>query len=82
MHHCFHHHREEQEFLKTIGKLFGYDYVLGVLLDTEKSISNSIVGARQKTNSTKSISDTAHVTILKNILSGNTKISGSNLARF
>jgi VIT1/CCC1 family predicted Fe2+/Mn2+ transporter len=68
--------------LKTIGKLFGYDYVLGVLLDTEKSISNSIVGARQKTNSTKSISDTAHVTILKNILSGNTKISGSNLARF
>lgn len=36
--------------LKTIGKLFGYDYVLGVLLDTEKSISSSIVGARQKTN--------------------------------
>jgi VIT1/CCC1 family predicted Fe2+/Mn2+ transporter len=68
--------------LKTIGKLFGYDYVLGVLLDTEKSISNSIIGARQKTNSTKSISDTAHVTILKNILSSNTKISGSNLARF
>lgn len=68
--------------LKSIGKLFGYDYVLGVLLDTEKSISNSINGARKRSNSTKSISDTAHVTILKNILSSNTKISGSNLARF
>jgi hypothetical protein len=67
--------------LNKIGEIIGYDYVLGVLLDTEKSISNSIVGARQKTNSTKSISDTAHVTILKNILSTNTKISGPNLAR-
>ena len=28
--------------LNTIGKIFGYDYVLGVLIDTEKSISNAI----------------------------------------
>ena len=68
--------------LKTIGKLFGYNYVLGVLLDTEKSISNSIAGARKKSKTSNSISDTAHVTILKNILNGNSNISGSNLARF
>jgi vacuolar iron transporter family protein len=68
--------------LKIIGKVFGYDYVLGVLLDTEKSISSSIAGARKKSNSPTSISDTAHVTILKNILNNNTKISASNLARF
>ncbi|MEO6302517.1 MAG: VIT1/CCC1 transporter family protein [Bacteroidia bacterium] len=68
--------------LKIIGKLFGYDYVLGVLLDTEKSISGSIAVARKKDKTPISISDTAHVTILKNILNSNSKISGSNLARF
>ncbi|MCC6723029.1 MAG: VIT1/CCC1 transporter family protein [Saprospiraceae bacterium] len=68
--------------LKTIGKVAGYDYVLGVLLDTEKSISSSIVSARKKGQSASSISDTAHVTILKNILNTSSTVSGSNLARF
>ncbi len=68
--------------LQMIGKIFGYDYVLGVLLDTEKSISHAIAGARKKTKTTDSISDTAHVTILKNILNNNKNVSGSNLARF
>ncbi len=68
--------------LRLIGKLFGYDYVLGVLLDTEKSISNAVVSARSKSKTPASISDTAHVTILKNILNNNKNISGTNLARF
>lgn len=68
--------------LRFIGKFLGYDYVLGVLLDTEKSISSSVIKARKTTNTTSSISDTAHVAILKNILNNNTSISGSNLARF
>jgi vacuolar iron transporter family protein len=68
--------------LKGVGRIFGYNYILGVLLDTEKSISNSIIEARKQNKSAVSISDTAHVTILKNILNGNTSISGSNLARF
>jgi VIT1/CCC1 family predicted Fe2+/Mn2+ transporter len=68
--------------LKGIGKALGYDYVLGVLLDTEKSLSNSILKARKRVNQPESLSDTAHVTILKNILNNHTKISGSNLARF
>lgn len=68
--------------LKSIGKAFGYDYVLGVLLDTEKSLSTSILRSRKRTQQTGSLSDTAHVTILKNILNTRTKISGSNLARF
>lgn len=70
------------KILKLIGKVFGYDYVLGVLLDTEKSMSSSVLNARQKSNSAISISDTAHVTILKNILNKNSNVSGSNLARF
>ena len=68
--------------LAFIGKLLGYDYVLGVLLDTEKNLSSSVKHARQKFNSTSSLSDTAHVTILKNILSSAQTVSVSNLARF
>lgn len=68
--------------LKLIGKVLGYDYVLGVLLDTEKSISSSVLSARKKTNTATSLSDTAHVTILKNILNNTQTVSASNLARF
>ncbi len=70
------------KMLSYIGKIFGPDYVLGVLLDTEKSISSALLSARKKSNTSSSISDTAHVSILKNILNGTKKISGSNLARF
>ena len=70
------------KILHRVGRILGYDYILGVLLDTEKSLSNSILTSRKKNSSANSISDTAHVTILKNILNNNTKISGSNLARF
>ncbi len=68
--------------LRFIGKVFGYDYILGVLLDTEKSISSSIVRVKRKSNAAPSLSDTSHVTILKNILNNHQDISGSNLARF
>jgi len=68
--------------LVTIGKILGYNYVLGVLLDTEKSISSSVLNARKKSNSAPSLSDTAHVSILKNILSNHPNVSGANLARF
>lgn len=68
--------------LKLIGSVLGYDYILGVLLDSEKSISSSVLNARKKTNSPISLSDTAHVTILKNILSNTQTITASTLARF
>ncbi len=68
--------------LAFIGKILGYDYVLGVLLETEKSISSAIAGARQHSKTNASISDTAHVTILKNILNTSKTVSGSNLVRF
>jgi VIT1/CCC1 family predicted Fe2+/Mn2+ transporter len=68
--------------LRFIGKVLGYDYVLGVLLDTEKSISSSIVKGKKKSNTSPTLSDTSHVTILRNILDKHQDISGSNLARF
>jgi vacuolar iron transporter family protein len=69
--------------LQWIGKIMGHDYILGVLMDTEKGLSRSILQKRKKNKSeASSISDTAHVTILKNILENQTKVSGTNLARF
>lgn len=70
------------KMLARIGSIFGYDYILGVLLDTEKGLSNSIQKARAKQGSASSISDTAHVTILKNILNNNKEIAGHQLSRF
>lgn len=68
--------------LAFIGKVLGYDYLLGVLLDTEKSLANSVVKHKQKNKEELNINDTAHVSILKNILSNNKKIAGTSLARF
>jgi VIT1/CCC1 family predicted Fe2+/Mn2+ transporter len=69
--------------LHWIGKILGYDYILGVLMDTEKSLSFAIKKERQKAGqNVTSISDTSHVAILKNILDNQTKVGGSSLARF
>lgn len=68
--------------LKFIGKVMGNDYILGVLMDTEKSLSSGIAKARQKQGSNPSISDTAHVSILRNIINKESKVSGSGIARF
>lgn len=65
-----------------IGKVLGYDYILGMLMDTEKSLSSSILTARKKSNLPTSISDTAHVAILRNILSNHKDISSTSLSRF
>ena len=54
--------------LNLIGKTFGYDYVLGVLMDTEKSISNAVISAKQKNKLKISGTETTHVKILRSIL--------------
>lgn len=69
------------KILDRIGKTIGYDYVLGVLLDTEKSISNRIVKERKLSKTEKSLSDTSHVTILKNLLNKSDSTSANNLSR-
>ena len=51
-------------------------------MDTEKSLSSSIGKARVNTKTQASISDTAHVKILENILQNNPKIGGNALSRF
>jgi len=68
--------------LAWVGRVMGYDYLLGVLLDTEKGVSRSILSARSRQRSEANLSDTSHVAILRNILARNATIPAAQLARF
>lgn len=68
--------------LNRIGKVFGYDYVLGALMDTEKSLSNAIVRQKKKNKVQISGNEDSHVKILRSILENETRVSGTQMARF
>ncbi len=70
------------KIFNTIGKLFGYDYVLGVLMDTEKGIANAIVSTKQKKNQKITGIETSHVNILRTILEKQSKVTGPQLSKF
>ncbi len=67
--------------LDRIGKIFGYDYVIGALMDTEKSITQAVV--KQKTEQNKPVTGTEnnHVVILQTLLRNRSKVSGESLSR-
>ena len=67
--------------LNRIGKIFGYDYVLGVLMDTEKSLSNSIINLKKQTKQPITGTEVNHIKVLRNIIE-QSEISGSSIARF
>jgi vacuolar iron transporter family protein len=68
--------------LNFIGKTFGYDYILGVLMDTEKSISSAIIHSKQQNKLPISGTETSHVKILRSILEKEQKVTGQQLSRF
>jgi VIT1/CCC1 family predicted Fe2+/Mn2+ transporter len=68
--------------LNSIGKIFGYDYVLGSLMDTEKSISHAIVGQKQKNKEKITGTETTHVKILRSILEKEEKVTGQQISKF
>lgn len=68
--------------LNIIGKIFGYDYVLGVLMDTERSISNAIISTKQKNKQPVTGTETTHVKILRTILEKEGKATGIQLSKF
>ena len=67
--------------LNRIGKLFGYDYVLGVLMDTEKTLSRSVLQTKEKLNMPVTGAETNHVKVLRNIIE-HSNVSGNTIARF
>ncbi len=70
------------KILRIIGKTFGYDYVFGVLMDTEKSISNAILVTKKQHNIAVTGAETNHVTILRNLLENEAKVTGASLSKF
>jgi predicted membrane protein (TIGR00267 family) len=68
--------------LNTIGKIFGYDYVLGALMDTEKSISSAIIQTKKKNSLEVTGTETNHVKILRTILEKETNVTGAQLSKF
>jgi VIT1/CCC1 family predicted Fe2+/Mn2+ transporter len=65
-----------------IGKTFGYDYVLGALLDTEKNISSAIISTRKKKNKEITGTETNHVRILRSIIESDDRITGAQISKF
>lgn len=70
------------KILERIGKLIGFDYILGILLDTEKSISNSIISTKKRFNKRQAVTDSAHVKVLQNVIAHNNQVTASSLVRF
>jgi VIT1/CCC1 family predicted Fe2+/Mn2+ transporter/rubrerythrin len=68
--------------INTIGKIFGYDYVLGVMMDTEKGISSAIIQTKKKNNVEITGTETNHVKILRSILEKESNVTGSQLSKF
>jgi VIT1/CCC1 family predicted Fe2+/Mn2+ transporter len=67
--------------LHTIGRIFGYDYVLGVLLDTEKNLAQSVLLKKRNSNVDFSGTEVNHVKILRNILENQQNVNAGQLAR-
>ncbi len=68
--------------LNLIGRVFGYSYVLGSLMDTEKSISGAIISHKQKNKQKITGTETTHVKILQSILEKEKNVSGAQLSKF
>lgn len=69
-------------FLNIIGKTLGYDWILGVLMDTEKTISKGLITEKKKQNQTITGMETNHVKILRSILEKDKKTAGIHLSKF
>lgn len=68
--------------LNLIGRVFGYDYVLGALMDTEKSLANAVIATKQRSQLPLRGTESSHVHILRAILEKEDKVTGAQLSKF
>ena len=68
--------------MKLIGRVFGYDYVLGAMMDTEKSLSSAIIKTKNKNKQEITGTETNHVKILKSIVESQTETAGKYISKF
>jgi vacuolar iron transporter family protein len=67
--------------LDRIGKIFGYDYVIGVMMDTEKSIAQALVKQKEAAQIPITGEEGNHVKILQTLLRSQSPVSGEQLSR-
>ncbi|MBK9337841.1 MAG: VIT1/CCC1 transporter family protein [Lewinellaceae bacterium] len=67
--------------LDRIGKIFGYDYIIGVMMDTEKSIAQAIVRQKEAGKIPVTGEEGNHVKILQSLLTNKQRVSGEELSR-
>lgn len=67
--------------LDRIGKIFGYDYIIGVMMETEKSITQAIVKNKTESKTPIKGNEGNHVKILQSLLSNRNKVSGEQISR-
>lgn len=65
------------KILDRIGRLLGYGVISNLMIDTEKSISSSVINQKMKTGEKMEGNETRHVTILKSL----EQLSGERLIR-
>lgn len=68
--------------LNAIGRVFGYNYVLGAVMDTEKSLSNAVITYKQKNNEAITGTEANHVKILRSIMDAGKGITGPQITKF
>jgi VIT1/CCC1 family predicted Fe2+/Mn2+ transporter len=64
-----------------IGKVFGYDHVLGAMMDTEKSMAAATLAGKEKNNMATLGTETTHVKILRSILENQSNVTGSHIVK-
>jgi vacuolar iron transporter family protein len=71
----------QARILDTIGKYFGYDYVIQVMVGVEQQLAKSDTMKKYKSNLIPNGSEENHVHILKNLLSSKSQVTGEELGR-
>src|SRR6476620_9516449 len=61
--------------LNLIGRIFGYDYVLSAVMDTEKSISYATIESKRRQGNSLTGGENNHVNILRAILERQPKVT-------
>lgn len=69
-------------FTLWLGKIFGYDLILGQLLDVEKNLANATLKNKSKLGLATDGHENNHVTILENLIRTGNKVSPHQFSRF
>jgi vacuolar iron transporter family protein len=69
------------KMLNRIGKIFGYEYVVSSLVETEKALALKQASDKEKQNIALSGHESNHVKILHNLISTQSKVSGEKLSK-